>query len=211
MGRIKKQGSIGSISGAVNDVVVANWNGIEVVRSLPKQSSKPATTSQQEQQSKMAIAGKFAVAVKKVLTASYKSYAVRMSGYNACVRDVLNYAITGDSPNYRIDYSKVMVSRGRLHGESNEAAKAEAGQVTFTWAYEADPEIAANDKTILVVYCEALNQCLFTLKGADRSTGTASLAVARFKGQEVHTWLAFISADGKQTSTSKYTGVVTIT
>ena len=124
---------------------------------------------------------------------------------------MLNYAITGDSPNYRIDYAKVLVSRGRLHNESNEAVKAEAGQVVFTWSYEADPEIAANDKALLVVYCEALNQCLYTLKGADRSTGTASIAAARFKGQEVHTWLAFISADGKQTSPSKYTGVVTVT
>lgn len=211
MGRIKKQGSIGSISGTVNDVVISEWNDIAVVRSLPKPTSKPATNAQQEQQSKMATAVKFAVAVQKVLNAGYKSYAVRMSGYNAGVRDVLNFAITGDSPNYRIDYTKVMVSRGKLHGESNEAVKAEAGQVVFTWGYEADPEIAANDKALLVVYCEALNQCLFTLKGADRSTGTASIAVARFKGQEVQTWLAFISADGKQTSPSKYTGVVTIT
>ena len=211
MGRIKKQGSIGSLSGAINDVVLSEWNNIPVVRSRPKQSSKPATTLQQEQQAKMAIAVKFAVAVKKVLTVGYKSYAVKMSGYNAGVRDLLNYAITGESPNYRIDYPKVQVSKGRLHGESNEAVKAEAGQVTFTWSYEADTEIAPNDKALLVVYCEALDQCLFTLKGADRSTGTASIAVARFKGQEVHTWLAFISADGTKTSPSKYTGVVNIT
>jgi hypothetical protein len=211
MGRIKKRGSIGSLSGAVNDVVLSEWNDIPVVRSLPKKSSKPATTAQQEQQAKMAIAVQFAVAVKKVLSAGYKSYAVRMSGYNAGVRDLLNYAITGESPNYRIDYTKVQVSRGRLHGESNEAVKAEAGQVVFTWSYEADAEIAANDKAVLVVYCEALGQCLFTLKGADRSTGTASIAVARFKGREVHTWLAFISADGNNTAPSKYTGVVTIT
>jgi hypothetical protein len=211
MGRIKKKGAIGSLSGTVNDVVLTEWNGIEVVRSLPKPSSKPATNAQQDQQSKMAIAVKFAVATKKVLTVGYKNYAVRMSGYNAGVRDLLNYAITGESPNYSIDYTKVLVSRGRLHSESNEAAKAEAGQVVFTWSYEADPEIAANDKALLVVYCEAMGQCLFTLKGADRSTGTASIAVARFKGQEVHTWLAFISGDSKQTSPSKYTGVVTIT
>jgi hypothetical protein len=72
MGRIKKKGSIGSLSGAVNDVVISEWNDIAVVRSLPKPSSKPATTAQQEQQSKMALAVKFAVAVKKVLTAGYK-------------------------------------------------------------------------------------------------------------------------------------------
>lgn len=211
MGRIKKKGAIGSLSGKVADVVLSEWNNIPVVRSLPKQSSKPASNAQQEQQAKMAVAVKFAVAMQKVLNVGYRSYAVRMSGYNAGVRDVLNYAITGESPNYRIDYTKVLVTRGRMHGESNEAVKAEAGQVIFTWTYEADPEIAANDKALLVVYCEALDQCLFTLKGADRSTGTASIAAARFKGQEVHTWLAFISADGRQTSPSKYTGVVTIT
>lgn len=211
MGRIKKKGAIGSLSGKVADVVLSEWNNIPVVRSLPKQSSKPASNAQQEQQAKMAVAVKFAVAMQKVLNVGYRSYAVRMSGYNAGVRDVLNYAITGESPNYRIDYTKVLVTRGRMHGESNEAVKAEAGQVIFTWTYEADPEIAANDKALLVVYCEALDQCLFTLKGADRSTGTASIAAARFKGQEVHTWLAFISADGKNTSPSKYTGVVTIT
>ena len=36
MGRIKKRGSIGSISGTVNDVVISEWNDIAVVRSLPK-------------------------------------------------------------------------------------------------------------------------------------------------------------------------------
>jgi hypothetical protein len=60
------------------------------------------------------------------------------------------------------------------------------------------------------VYCEALGKCLFTLKGAERNTGTASIAVARFKGHEVHTWLAFISPDGANVSPSTYTGAVTI-
>lgn len=211
MGRIKKRGSIGSLSGTVGDVVISEWNDIAVVRSLPKPSSKPASNAQQEQQAKMSTAVKFSVAVKKVFNAGYKNYTVKMSGYNAGMRDVLNYAITGEGLNYRIDYTKVQVTRGRLHSESNEAVKAEAGLVVFTWSYEADAEIAGNDKAVLVVYSEALGQCLFTLKGADRSTGTASIAATRFKGQEVHTWLAFISADGVNTSPSKYTGVVTIT
>ncbi|HEY8896266.1 MAG TPA: DUF6266 family protein, partial [Niastella sp.] len=126
------------------------------------------------------------------------------------VSDLLNYAITGESPNFSINYKKVLMSRGRLHMEPNAVAKAEAGKVTFTWSYEADDEIAANDKAILVVYCEALDKCLFTLKGAERNTGTASIAVARFKGYEVQTWLAFISPDGVNVSPSTYTGAVTI-
>lgn len=210
MGRINKKGSIGSISGTVNDVVVSDWNGISVVRSRAKKSTKPATSGQQEQQAKMAIAVKFAVAVKKVLAVGFQDYAVKQSAYNAGVSDVLNHAITGESPNYSINYKKVLISRGRLHTETDAVAKAEAGKVTFTWTYEADEEISANDKAILVVYCEALDKCLYTLKGADRNTGTAAISVARFKGQEVHTWLAFISPDGANTSPSTYTGAITI-
>lgn len=211
MGRISKKGSIGSISGTVNDVVLSEWNNIPVVRSRPKRSNKPATNSQQEQQGKMAIAVKFAVAVKKVFAVGFQDFAVKMSAYNAGTRDLLFNGITGESPNYSINYKRVLISRGRLHVEGNAAAKAESGQVIFTWTYEAAENVAANDKAILVVYCEALGKCLFTLKGADRNTGTASIAVARFKGYEVQTWLAFISPDGANTSPSTYTGAVTIT
>ncbi len=211
MGRISKRGSIGSLSGTVNDVVLSEWNGIPVVRSRAKRSNKPATTGQQEQQGKMAVAIKFAVAVKKVFAVGFQDFAVKMSAYNAGVRDLLFSGITGESPNYSINYKRVLVCRGKLQIESNTAAKAEAGQVIFTWTYEAAEDVAPTDKAILVVYCEALGKCLFTLKGTDRSTGTASIAATRFKGYEVQTWLAFISADGANTSPSIYTGAVTIT
>ena len=210
MGRISKKGSIGSISGTVNDVVLSEWNNIPVVRSRPKRTNKPATDGQQIQQGKMATAVKFATAVKKVFAVGFQDFAVKMSAYNAGVRDLLFNGITGESPNYSINYKRVLVCRGRLHLEPNASVKAEQGQVTFTWTYEAADDVAANDKAILVVYCEALGKCLFTLKGADRSTGTASIAVARFKGFEVQTWLAFISPDGANTSPSVYTGAVTI-
>jgi hypothetical protein len=210
MGRINKKGAIGSLSGTVNDVVLSEWNDIPVVRSRAKQSNKPATSGQQEQQAKMAKAVEFAVAVKKVLAVGFQDYAVKQSAYNAGVSYLLNNAINGESPNISINYKRVLISRGQLHMEADAAAKAEAGLVIFTWAYQANEEIGANDKAILVVYCEALGKCLFTLKGAERNTGTASIAVARFKGHEVHTWLAFISPDGANTSPSTYTGVVTI-
>jgi len=210
MGRIRKKGSIGSISGTVNDVVLSEWNNIPVVRSRPKRTNKAATNGQQEQQGKMATAVKFATAVKAVFAVGFQDFAVKMSGYNAGTRDLLFNGITGESPNYGINYKQVYISRGRLHAEAGATAKSTPGQVTFTWVYEAAEGVAPNDKAMLVVYCEALGKCLFTLKGADRSTGTASIAVARFKGYEVQTWLAFISPDGANTSSSVYTGAVTI-
>jgi len=211
MGRLKKRGNIGQVSGTVGDVVVSEWNNIPVVRSRAAKSSKPATAGQQVQRAKMAAAVKFAMAIKKVLSLGFKSFAVEMSGYNAGVSDILKYAITGDYPNLSINFSKARVSWGRLHTEANAAAKADAGQVVFTWTHENDAEIAATDKAILVVYCEALNKSLFTINGPDRTTGTAYIAVGRFKGYDVHTWLAFVSVNGEEVSPSTYTGKFTIT
>ena len=66
------------------------------------------------------------------------------------------------------------------------------------------------DSTILVAYCKELNQTLFTVGGATRSAGTATLSVPLFSGKEVQTWLAFMGYTGKEIATSIYTGAVTV-
>jgi hypothetical protein len=60
------------------------------------------------------------------------------------------------------------------------------------------------------VYCEAKKESVFTLNGADRSAGTATLNVPGYAGQTVQTWIGFISADGKEIATSRFTGQLTI-
>ena len=212
MGRIKKNGNIGRLSGTVGDVVVSEWNNIPVVRSRPVRSTKPATQSQIDQQVKMRLAGKFLKTIKKVLKPGFREFAVKMSGYNAALKQLLLNAITGQHPVFAINFSKVYVTKGLLLNEADASATVASDVVTFTWKYVPDEQLAApRDKAILVVYCEALNKSVYTLGGAERSTGTATISVARFKGHDVHTWLAFISADGLNVSDSIYTGQVTAT
>ncbi|MBK5272705.1 MAG: hypothetical protein JJE22_17030 [Bacteroidia bacterium] len=62
-----------------------------------------------------------------------------------------------------------------------------------------------------MAYCPARNQCIFTTIGADRSTEEAVLDVAAFTGETVHTYLGFISADGKNISNSYFTGELDLT
>jgi len=70
--------------------------------------------------------------------------------------------------------------------------------------------LPAIGNAILAVYCPARQQCIYTTIGADRSTGAAAINVAPFSGEVVHTYIAFIAANGKDMSNSFYTGELTV-
>ena len=71
-------------------------------------------------------------------------------------------------------------------------------------------EASATDKAVVVVFCPNLNLAQYNASAANRSAGAASIDVSSFKGQSVETWIAFLSADGKEASNSTYTGKLTI-
>lgn len=212
MGRLKKRGNIGQMSGAVGDVVVSEWNNIPVVRSLPARSSKALTQAQLEQQVKMSLAVKFIRSIKNVVQVGFRSVAFKMSGYNAAVRHLLTNAITGEYPDFKIDYSQVSVTRGEGKGAVGASASSTVAEtITFKWSNRSKAgKVRPDDKAILVVYCEALNVSEYTVEGPARSTGEATIEMPDFSGQEVHTWLAFVSADGEIVFDSSYTGNVKI-
>jgi hypothetical protein len=206
-----KEGPLGQVTGTVGNVTIGKWKNKTTVRNRRSSSNKPATQGQLEQQARLAVAGKFLRVLKNVLRVSFRNYASEMSGFNEAVRHLLKYGVEGNYPDYHINFSRVLVSRGELLNEPNPVATAETGQVTFTWNHVAQQGIADDDKAILVVYCEALNKCVYVLNGANRTVGTASIPAPRFKGYEVHTWLAFIAANGQDVADSVYTGKLTIT
>ena len=80
----------------------------------------------------------------------------------------------------------------------------------FTWDTGATVGTKPDDKAILLFYCPEFNKSVYTLSGPDRSAGTGALSLPGFGGKDVHTWMSFISADGKEFSDSLYAGKVTL-
>lgn len=111
-----------------------------------------------------------------------------------------------------IIYEKVLISRGVLWNTHKGEAKAASTTITFKWLNNSGTGNARpHDRCIVVAYCETLNKCLFSAAGIERRAGQATLTVPEFRGHPVHTWLAFMSADGTKASNSVYTGRVMIT
>ena len=157
------------------------------------------------QQEKWLKASTFVKALKPLLFITYRFTCEKVSYYRCAMNHVLHW-VSGSPPNLVIDYSKVLVASGNRFNTERAVAKPLGETVLFKWQNDLVPGDYATDKTILVAYCEALNKCIYTTMGPPRSACKAKLEVAAFRGQAIHTWLSFITADGKQVADSTYTG-----
>lgn len=207
-----KHGALGKVSGKIGNISFSTWKDQTIVKERPSKSKKPASKKQLEQRLKMAKANQFMRTIKEVITLGYRDLTVKMTGYNAAVRNLLKNAVNGNYPDYSIDYTLVQICRGEIIQIFKPvASSAKTDTVTFTWTTKNGMgKSRPGDKAILVAYCEAMKVSAYMVDGPARSTGTADLELPGFSGQTVHTWVAFISEDGSDVSDSVYAGKVTI-
>lgn len=212
MGTYRK-GILGSFSGKVGTVVGSSWNGIDYMRSLPRPSGKAPTDAQLIQRVKLALATGFLRPISSLVNIGFKSLAVKQSGFNVATSQIISEAITGIYPNFMIDYSRVLISKGNLTGPWNAVVSTPAPSVlNIAWTNNTGSGTARDtDKAILLVYNPVQSQYVFTLDGADRNGGSDSLNLPdNFSGDTVEVWIAFISADKKTISTSIYAGNIVV-
>lgn len=213
MAQISK-GILSGFSGTVGTVVGGSWRGISYMRSKPvRKKSYTPSPRQMDQQLKFRLAIDLSQSLNGLTSFSFAEKAVHKTSHNCFVSHLLKQAIKGTSPQFEIDYSKVLVSNGSLEGVAGATATPGApGRIVFTWE---DNTVGghlakATDRAILVVHCPSLNRSQYITVGAIRSTTTYTMDVSRFSGEEVHTYIGFISEDGKWVSASEYTGMLTV-
>ena len=204
-------GVLGNFDGKIGTVVGAKWKGIEYMRHKGRKSKKPPTAAQLEQQAKFKCVIRFVNAMTNVLSVGYPDL-LKKTALNQAFSDIYAKALNGTYPSFSLDYSKVSISKGVLHNANAPVASAAGnGVIKFSWNDNSDGNVAnADDKSVLAMYCPELDEVVYTLSGAQRGTGTASLNVMNYTGMLVETWIAFISADGKLVSSSRYTGQLTV-
>lgn len=210
MGTISK-GILGPFSGKVGPVVGSSWKGIDYMKTMPQKKSGSSTVKQIEQQLKFSTVMKFLTPFASLLEITFKKYAVEMSGINSAFAYNYQNALTGTSPDFEIDYSTALVSRGELPNAGSPAVTATNNVLHFTWTDNAGMGMAAaTDKAIFVAYCAALNLVIYTIGSAARSASAGTLDTAILAGQTLETWISFISEDDKEVASSFYTGQIVL-
>ena len=210
MARIAK-GILGPVSGTVGTVVGSSWKGIHYLRSQSSGKKGTSTIEQIDHQLKFSTVVSFVQPMTGLLEQTFKKYATGMSEYNAAFSYNYRNALGGKAPDYSIDYSLALVSRGDLPNATAPAATVSSTSVYFTWTDNSGTGKATpTDKAVLVAYSELSKQTLFSTTTAQRSAGAATLDVTNFKGSTIQTWIAFLSADGKDASNSFYAGELVV-
>jgi len=212
MGKIS-QGVLGGFSGKVGNIVGGSWKGIDYMRIKPSNVANPRTQGQLDQRTKFAKVLNFLQPMTEFLRVGYKLYAIKMTQFNSAMSYQLQNAITGDYPDYLIDYSKVLVSKGNLLRAVGGAVEStEAGVVKLSWIdNSASGGAKATDKALILLYNADKQIAVYDTAGAVRTAGTQNLSVpADFSGDEVQAYLGFISEDGTEVANSVYVGAITV-
>ena len=206
MGRYSK-GILGPVSGGVGTVVGSSWKGITYLRSQPLTKKRIPTVDQLDQQHRFSVVLNFVQAILGLVQLTFKKQAVRMSEYNAAFAYIYHNAIIGKAPDYEIDFSKALVSKGDLPNATAPAATLTNNTVFFTWTDNSGTgDALPTDNAVLVAFCPNLNLSTYSTTAAVRADGAGSLDVSSFAGETIHTWIAFLSKNGVDASNSIYTG-----
>ena len=208
MGKIS-QGILGGLSGKVGNIVGGSWKGIDYIRIKPSSVANPRTEGQVNQRNKFTITLEYLQATKDFIKIGYKSFATKKTEFNAAMSYVLNNAVGGIAPNFTIDYSLALLSRGPLSGVLNGTTDlATAGQVSFDWDdNSAEGNANVTDKAMVLVYNPSKKESISILNGVDRTAGSQIVTIpGTYAGDTVHLFMAFVSADGGLVSNSVYLG-----
>ena len=116
-------------------------------------------------------------------------------------------AVTGTSPNFSMDYTKMIMSQGNVSVASQlTAAKTTGTSVKVNWVSSLLPTTAlATDNVNLIFLNEAKKQVVLLKNCAQRPANTIEVELpAEWTGANLHSWIYFSVADGSHNSLSEY-------
>ncbi|HYI78895.1 MAG TPA: DUF6266 family protein [Chryseolinea sp.] len=212
MGTFQK-GILGGFSGKVGTVVGANWRGKDILRSLPKRSNRIPTASQIEQRLKFALIAHFLRPITIIVSAFFGQRSEYKSRRNLAVSYHMTEAVTGTSPDFLVDYQKVIITKGDLLGLQDAVVTPQAGALLdFAWTDNSGQGLAlADDQLIIAVYNESRDLFEYRLGVATRDALTYTMSLpTTWIGETVQCWSSFSNSAGKKAANSIFMGAIVL-
>ncbi|HJJ66239.1 MAG TPA: DUF6266 family protein [Methanocorpusculum sp.] len=199
MGTIK-QGILGGFSGKVGTVIGSSWKDISYMRGRAQSVKNPRTEGQVEQRSKFALTLDFLKPITAYVRTGYKTY--------AAMSYIVKNAVSGAFPNYALDFSRVLVSRGSLTQPSTPNVSISAGRATVTWNdNRGQSDAQPTDVAMPLAFNTDKGEAVFSTATTTRADQSAELNFpADWNGDTVELYIGFASADGINVANSIYLG-----
>jgi hypothetical protein len=203
--------TFGSISGRHGTAVAAvNKNGNNVLR-LYRKPSNPNSPKQLSQRMKFSVVTKGLAPLREVIKMGCKD----SGAFPKVLGKVIHEAVTGEYPDFTIDFSKVHIALGTLQSAEGATAHVTEGtpnNVDFSWntMIGFHSQLGSeNDRVNIVCFNENTLLVLPFFNVATRAEGAATVTLPEiWQGNNIHCWIYFSSPDERYNSNSVYVATI---
>lgn len=198
------EGINGAFRGKVGTVVGYTRNGVGIMRSLPKKSTKAPSQKQLDNQKKMKVAQEWLTHLIIYVRVGFKNYSQKQHAFGNALSYLKLHAIKED---LTVDPAKVLISWGDLPEPiSARVRNTKPGVLEITW--KAIPK--DTDHVMVAVLHKDADKTFGDVCGAKRSAGKHIQKYEGLAGEKMHVYLGFMSQERDKCSNSVYLGMVTL-
>ena len=193
-------GKISGRHGSAVAAIVKNGKNVLKVFTAP---FNPKSVKQVAQRTKF----KFVITTLLCMNDLFKITFQGLGEFHHAVSLALKYAVTGTSPNFSLDYTKLIMSQGSVYvAKQLTAAKTTGTSVKVDWVCSSGKTSGLDtDNVSLVFFNETEKEAVLKQNCAQRSANTIEVELpAEWAGGNVHSWIYFSLADGSRNSLSQY-------
>nr|WP_068888059.1 DUF6266 family protein [Pedobacter panaciterrae] len=208
MGKVKN-GLHGTFTGRIGNMVYYVLDGENVCRQIGE-NLKPPTEKQLKVRTEMKMVSEFFRSLSAFIKVGFSTEPSESgrNPHNFAMQYNRNNIIKGTYPNLEIAYDKVLVSRGFLKPAKNFVAVQTADFIKFSW--DTNPQMAwpeSTDQLMMLAYFVESKKIVYKLFGNSRLSGSDELQIPEsLIGEQMETYISFISADRKGVADSTYAG-----
>lgn len=210
---ILKNGPNGGFSGRVGSVVGYQWRGKDVIRGLPRLTSKKRSPAQLANQLKMKLTQQFLKSCIGFIRDGFRNEAEQrvMSAFNVAMSYNKKQAIAGEYPDLVFDYSKALVSMGGVPAMKEGTAMWTNTGLKLRWTNDSGKDGASyRDNLWVLLLFPDYENCEAYFNQASRDKGEEIISVRPHQlGKPVHVYTSFTRYNGSDFSPSSYLGLIT--
>jgi hypothetical protein len=207
---ILRQGIFGGFENRTGALVGKRIGGNSVICAVQHKATKPRSQKQLEQGLKFRLVIGFLRRLNSLIALGFKKCAGKGHAFNAAVKYNFNGIITGVLPNYSIDCKGLVFSRGSLAPADTPLLSRGLNSVLVSWQPTLQTQFCRNsDKVLVFIYCPGADVMLTRFSSTARAELEYEVVFDIDLGTlPLDVFMAFVSADGKEVSTSEYLGII---
>lgn len=199
----------GRFIGKKGDTVYYMLRGQYVSRTIGK-SKRPPTEKQLANFHAMSVTMDFVRVINYFIKVSFafEAAGTTKNQHNLATSYIKKHALTGNYPNMRIDYSKVVLSNGDVPVPKHHGITKTDGGVLVNW--QTDQETNSRNRSdivMILLYYPGKASCSPIFNAAQRYEGQVFIPAEKgFADEPVEAYMCFRSSDGTSISNSIYLG-----